>query len=256
MPELPEVELMCRNVRRWTTGKTIVATEGIENASQILHKNIRTCFRRGKYCVLSIGALFVVIHFRMTGKVVLLHEERKFLRKKLILNDGTEIGILDQRKFSTFEIMSSAELDNRFTGLGEEVWPVHRSAQWYHSKFAHRRSVLKALFLRQDIVAGLGNIMCSEICFRMRCNPQKKASTLSIEQWGLLDGAIHEFVEQVLSEEEGDEIYFVSQGGSLPKSFLVYGRKGQPCRACNESIVQWQMSGRATYSCPKCQALS
>ena len=83
MPELPEVEFMCRNLERWTKGKSIVATEGIDNASHILQKNIRSCFRRGKYCILSVGDFFIVIHFRMTGKVVLLRGERKFLRKKL-----------------------------------------------------------------------------------------------------------------------------------------------------------------------------
>ena len=81
-----------------------------------------------------------------------------------------------------------------------------------------------------------------------------KASDLSLDQWGLLDGAIHEFVGQVLSEEEGDEIHYVSQGGSLPKSFLVYGRRGLPCIECTASIIHWQISGRATYACPKCQA--
>ena len=153
MPELPEVELMCRNVHRWTKGKTIVATEGIENASQILHKNIRKCFRRGKYCILSIDSFFVVIHFRMTGKAVLLKEKRRFLRKKIMLDDGTNIGILDQRKFSTLDILSAKEFEQRFTNLGEEVWPMHRNGQWYQSRLAHRRSTLKALLLRQDILA-------------------------------------------------------------------------------------------------------
>ena len=254
MPELPEVEFMSRNLECWTKGKSIVATEGIDNASYILQKNISSCFRRGKYCILSVGDFFIVIHFRMTGKVVLLRGERKFLRKKLILDDGMEIGILDQRKFSTFEVLTSQEYNNRFINLGEEVWPIHRDAAWYRERLSNRRSTIKSLFLRQDIIAGLGNIMCSEICFRIRCHPQRKASEIQMEQWKLLDKAIHEFVGQVLSEEEGEEINYVSQGGALPKSFLVYGRAGQPCIECGATIVQWQMSGRATYACLSCQS--
>ena len=255
MPELPEVELMCRNLTRWTQGKTIVATEGIENETLILHKNIRTCFRRGKYCILPIGSFFVVIHFRMTGKVVLLKENRRFLRRKIRLHDGMEIGILDQRKFSTFEILNEEEFSQRFTILGAEVWPIHRSGQWFQERMGKSRSTLKNLFLRQDIIAGLGNIMCSEVCFRMRCNPQTKAKQLTLHQWDTLGESIHDFVGQVLQEEGGDEIQYVSQGGELPKSFLVYGRTGDPCVECKTPIIQWQMGGRSTYACPSCQRL-
>ena len=244
---------MCRELAHWTEGKTIVQLEGVDNGGVLLHKNIRKCFRRGKYCILPIGTMYVVIHFRMTGKVVLIEEERKFVRRKMILCDGAAIGIVDQRRFSTFEILNKASYISRFEPFGEEVWPIHRCGNWYYERFGQRKGNVKALLLRQDIIFGLGNIMCSEVLFRIRCHPQTPAFLVSMEMWEALDGAIHNFVADVLEEEGGSEIQFVSQGGSLPTSFRVYGRQGEPCMNCSHSIVQFKMGGRATYVCPKCQ---
>lgn len=253
MPELPEVELMCRRLAQWTKGKNIVRIEGVDNADVLLHKNIRKCFRRGKYCILLIGEMCAVIHFRMTGKVVLLDRERRFLRRKLILDDGTQIGIIDQRRFSTFEIFCGDEYAEKFSSLGDEVWPIHRNGDWYRDRFGERKGIIKPLLLRQDIVSGLGNIMCSEILFRTRCHPQMIANQISTNIWDSFDAAIHDYIDSVLTEEGSSEIQYVSQGGAVPKSFLVYGRHGEPCPKCMNPISHWKMGGRATFACSICQ---
>jgi formamidopyrimidine-DNA glycosylase len=257
MPELPEVELMCRNMARWTESKKMIEIHGIKNGEELLHTEIQRCFRRGKYCVVPIGNRYWVIHFRMTGKLVRLEGERRFLRVRIVLDDGMELGILDQRRFATYDIISHKELEHKFSKLGDEVWPTHHSEQWFQDRLRHSKASLKSLLLRQDIVAGVGNIMASEICFRMRCDPRTRGQDIQLKQWKSINDAIHDYVNAVLLEEEGDEITFVHEGKKmlLPQSFMVYGRSGLPCVVCSTPIVHWKMNGRATYSCPRCQPI-
>ncbi len=256
MPELPEVELMCRNMTRWTESKKIIEIHGINDGEKLLYKQIKRCIRRGKYCIVPIGDLFWVIHFRMTGKVVRLDGERRFLRVRLVLSDGMEIGIVDQRRFATYDVCSAEELRLKLFKLGEEVWPNNHSSEWFKEKFSHSKASLKSLLLRQDIVAGVGNIMASEICFRMRCDPRTPAKDMKQKHWDAFDSAIHGFVNAVLCEEAGDEIKFVHEGKkrTYPNSFWVYGQEGKPCVVCSGPIVHWKMNGRATYACQTCQS--
>ena len=253
MPELPEVEIMCRNLTHWTENKKFTSIDGLKDAASILQKKIGACYRRGKYCILPVGEYFVVIHFRMTGKIVRLDTPRKFVRMCFFLDDGQQIALLDQRRFATVDILTKQEYLERMEAIGDEIWPKNHSGEWFAEKFSSSHARVKSLLLRQDIIAGIGNIMASEICFRMRCDPKKLANCVTTEQWGRMNDAIHDFVHAVLDEESGPEILFVSQGAPLPKSFLVYGRAGQACVYCQKPILHFTMNGRSTYACGACQ---
>jgi len=43
------------------------------------------------------------------------------------------------------------------------------------------------------------------------------------------------------------------QKGGMEERLLVYGRKGEPCRACKKPIDKVSMAGRGTCFCPRCQ---
>ncbi len=61
MPELPEVEVMARNLARWTRGRTLVALEVVDPAlldpADVAHLAGRTlgaAHRRAKLCLLPV----------------------------------------------------------------------------------------------------------------------------------------------------------------------------------------------------------
>jgi formamidopyrimidine-DNA glycosylase len=37
--------------------------------------------------------------------------------------------------------------------------------------------------------------------------------------------------------------------------WVVYGRKGKPCRRCKTTLLQLELGGRTTTYCPGCQVL-
>src|SRR5262249_10947358 len=90
MPELPEVETVCRQLDPEVRGRRIDALEVLDGrwcrpvAPRKLEAAVRGATiaglgRRGKYLLLGLdGARTLVMHLRMTGNLVLVDGERKF----------------------------------------------------------------------------------------------------------------------------------------------------------------------------------
>jgi endonuclease-8 len=115
--------------------------------------------------------------------------------------------------------------------------------------------------LRQKVLAGVGNVFKSEICFAAGLNPFRKVASLMREQLAeVVSAACRQLGENVL-EDSGDQI--VTYRGwrrtmrrSDPRDSLwVYARSGQPCRRCGELICSrlQGVDARVTYWCPQCQ---
>jgi formamidopyrimidine-DNA glycosylase len=106
------------------------------------------------------------------------------------------------------------------------------------------------------VVVGVGNIYASEALFMAGIRPTTKAARLSRPRVVKLQAAI----VQVLTRA-------VQQGGSSLKDFVsaegrtgyfqleaaVYGRAGEPCRACHTPIKSMLQGQRTTFYCPVCQ---
>jgi endonuclease-8 len=118
--------------------------------------------------------------------------------------------------------------------------------------------------LRQSVLAGVGNVFKSEICFATGLNPFRKVATLTREQAvEVVSTAQRQLASNVL-EDSGDRI--VTYRGSRRRtthqsdpgeSLWVYARRGQPCRRCGE-LIRRRLQGtdaRATYWCPRCQPM-
>ncbi|MEC7984904.1 MAG: zinc finger domain-containing protein, partial [Myxococcota bacterium] len=186
------------------------------------------------------------------GKIVIESQPRKHTRFRWVLRDGTALVFIDQRRFGSVELLSNVDCQNRFQKLGAEPWPAYRDGAWYRRRWGKSKGSIKSTMLKQEHVAGIGNIMASEICFRMGIDPRISCERLNERDWEALGVELHRFVEAVLEEESSPEIAFVSQGGALPKAFLVYGRNGQSC-GCGTIIQVMKQAGRSTYWCPRCQ---
>jgi endonuclease-8 len=129
---------------------------------------------------------------------------------------------------------------------------------------AHREEELADVLLHQEVLAGVGNVFKSEICFVTGLNPFCKVAALNAEQVDGVIAAARELLAANVLEDSGDAI--VTYGGrkrrttheSDPSASLwVYDRKGEPCRRCGELICK-RMQGpeaRVTFWCPRCQPM-
>lgn len=261
MPELPEVEVTCRNVARWSEGRTLVRLEVSDpdvlrcgDPAAVAGVRMGRAWRRAKLCVIPMGESALVIHLRMTGKLVLAAPGRRPPRLRLALDDGSAVAFEDVRRLGQAWLLDGAELTGflRTQAPGCEPWPEARDGAWLQSVLAGKRGPVKPALMDGTRVAGVGNIGASETCWRARVAPERRVPDLSPGEWTALIDGLRGWVEDTLAAEDGEEIMYLQQGGANP--FRVYGQPGAPCPRCATPIVRSVQSGRATFACPACQA--
>jgi endonuclease-8 len=129
---------------------------------------------------------------------------------------------------------------------------------------AHTSEEIADVLLHQEVLAGVGNVFKSEVCFVAGINPFCKASALSNDQIQSLISTSQKLVRANVLEDSGDAI--VTYGGRKRRtthesdpgaSLWVYGRNGDPCRCCAAPIRR-RIQGpdaRVTFWCQRCQPM-
>jgi len=261
MPELPEVEIMARNLHRWMAGRRVVRLDVLDTkfdeASLRLVEGceVTRVVRRAKYAVLDFsGHQHLLVHYRMTGKTVQDSEGTRRSRLRFVLDEGPPVAFEDPRRFGTCERVAHADLQRFFEEkkLGPEPWPEPRNWQWWKGQLAGLRGPIKTALMRQDRVAGLGNIAASEILFRARIHPGTSVPQVQDDAWIRIADAVPRFIAHTLAKESADEIQYVNLGGE--GSFSVYGHAGEECPRCQALVERMTQAGRGTYFCPACQS--
>jgi endonuclease-8 len=128
----------------------------------------------------------------------------------------------------------------------------------------HRDLPIGDALLRQSLLAGIGNVYKSEICFACRVNPFRKVSSLSDEEVLCLTTRGREYLRANVTDASRHSI--VTYTGfrrttrrADPGSRLwVYGRNNQPCRRCGRAIQSRKQgeAARVTFWCPGCQPIA
>jgi formamidopyrimidine-DNA glycosylase len=100
------------------------------------------------------------------------------------------------------------------------------------------------VMLDQTVVAGVGNILKSEVLFRAGVHPRRAVGSLSdSEEQAILQWTIG------LCEE------WLRQKGQRPDWTRVYRRSRSACPQCGTPIESFRQAGRMSYVCPACQPL-
>lgn len=104
--------------------------------------------------------------------------------------------------------------------------------------------------MRQDTVAGIGNVYKSEVLFLRKINPFTLVKDLSDQQLKDMLALARELMKQNLSG--GPRTTRHTLDG---QRLWIYGRSGQPCRKCGTPVRMRRqgLEGRSTYWCPECQ---
>ncbi|MEC7241171.1 MAG: DNA-formamidopyrimidine glycosylase family protein [Myxococcota bacterium] len=258
MPELPEVQMMTDLVAEVGAGQCLTRLEtldlriwaGAEPLQSMGRLQVR---RRGKLLVLVDEQYALLLHLRMTGQICRVEDHRK-ARLRFHFENGQSLVLLDQRCLARLEKVPRPDLEALFAhkSLGEEFWPVPRDGDWWSNALGQKAGAIKPALLTQDKVVGVGNIAASELLWRAATSPFREVSTLSLEEWDRIAQAAHDHVDYCLSKETADTLTFVTAGG--PNFFRVYGREGDRCIRCGDSVRRDRQRGRATFWCAGCQS--
>lgn len=272
MPELPEVETVCRQLDPELKGATLESLEVLDSRwcrptrpaeleRMVGGATIRRLRRRGKYLLLGLdGARTLVMHLRMTGNLVLIEGERsasaRHLRARFRLGDGRELWFTDPRRFGEASLIDDDRLAARFAKLGVEPLSDDFTAEHLGEMAAGRVAPLKSFLLDQSRLAGVGNIYADEALFRARLHPLSPAGSMKPEHLiALREGVVAALEAGIDGGGASIDDYRDGRGekGTMQDEFLVHTREGEDCPRCGGAIVRIVVSGRSTYYCPSCQ---
>ncbi|GAB4075007.1 DNA-formamidopyrimidine glycosylase [Barrientosiimonas marina] len=273
MPELPEVETIKENLKRFVINQTIISATVFwpniikrpEDVSEFKHliagQTIQDIRRKGKFLLFELDDLVLVSHLRMEGKYKVHLSEEPIDKHTHVLfrfENGEELRYRDVRKFGTMHVFAKGdELNHKpLNQLGPDPFDDAFTIVYLYQKLAKTDRVIKSVLLDQTVVAGLGNIYVDETLFKAAVHPLRKASTLTKhEAEAIWEAAIDTLQEAVTLGGTTIRSYVNSQGamGMFQQRLLVYGQVDEPCQRCGEPIVKMSVGGRGTHVCIACQ---
>lgn len=275
MPELPEVETICRGLEKAISGKTIdhatVSRRDLRRKipkdfeKTLKGKEITGLKRRGKYIIMEIkDAHPVILHLGMSGRIRIYapddhYEPIKHDHVALYIKDKSKIIYHDPRRFGMLYSSESKnwQADKPFAVMGPE--PLEDwSGDDLYQKLRTKKMPIKNALLDQVVVAGLGNIYVCEVLFDSRIHPQRLSSTLSPQECGQIVSAVKPVLERAIKAGGSTLKDYRHVDGSLgyfQHAFSVYDREGQDCAKaqCSDKIRRIMQSGRSSFYCPSCQ---
>ncbi|MFP5237976.1 MAG: Fpg/Nei family DNA glycosylase [Acidobacteriota bacterium] len=154
--------------------------------------------------------------------------------------------------------------DRRIPAAGTDLLREEFDADATLARFlAHPDEDIGNVLLDQRVLAGVGNVFKSEVCFVTGMHPFRKAGTLSREEAAQVIAVARRQLASNVMEDSPDRI--VTYRGNRrtthrtdpSESLWVYGRNGQPCRKCG-APVRRRLQGfdaRVTFWCPQCQLM-
>jgi len=269
VPELPEVESVRRAIAPALEGRRLDRVEisdvrltrpedPLEVAAELTGERVDRVDRRGKYLIVRLASgRALLIHLRMTGSLLRDPSGHTHVRAVLSLDDGSEVGYRDVRRFGTWLLLEPGELEPYLDErLGEEPLLAAFTAKGLGERLEGRRAPVKAALLDQRTLAGLGNIYVDEALWHARLNPLRTAGSLDRNELRRLHTAIRKALELGIARQ-GSTLsdYRLPDGssGGMQKEFRAYGRTGEPCDRCGTPFEKIRVAGRGTWFCPRCQ---
>ncbi|MCW0182891.1 MAG: bifunctional DNA-formamidopyrimidine glycosylase/DNA-(apurinic or apyrimidinic site) lyase [Zavarzinia sp.] len=274
MPELPEVETVCRGLARALEGRRLSRVQQRRPdlrlpfpprfAERLTGRQIVAIRRRAKYMLWDLDDGTVLLgHLGMSGRMQVgvgplpalgPHDHVVFET-----GDGPHVIYNDHRRFGlmTLDHRDTIAVHPLLAGIGPEPLGNEFNADVLSAALAGRRTPIKAALLDQKVVAGLGNIYVSEALFRAGISPEREAATVAGKRAERLVPAIRDVLNEAIAAGGSTLRDYVQADGELgyfQHAFKVYDREGDACPTCAKgTITRIVQSNRSTYFCPRCQ---
>ncbi len=279
MPELPEVETVCRGLEPVLKGNMVMRVDQHRgDLRKPFPKNLETVLtgatvtgvsRRAKYILIALDNDFVLIlHLGMSGRVLI--KDRNYLPQKhdhvvLHMKDGTQIVLNDARRFGMLDLVRSDVLEQHafFSHLGPEPLSNRFSGPILAAALKGKKTSIKIAIMDQRVVVGVGNIYASEALFLAGIDPQTSVGRVQGEKAEKLAAAIKTVLKKAIQAGGStlrDHRQANGESGYFQHHFAVYGREGQACPGCEcdigktKGIRKIVQGGRSSYYCPRKQS--
>jgi formamidopyrimidine-DNA glycosylase len=279
MPELPEVETVCRGLSAAVAGRRIAGALARrpdlriplppDLAARLTGRRVERIDRRAKYILIHLddGAV-VIAHLGMSGRMAIMNGNapppEPHDHVELAFEGGVTVRFNDARRFGLLTLSDEAGLASHplLAGIGPEPLSDEFDGPYLARVLNGRIPTIKAALLDQRIVAGVGNIYACEALFRAGISPKRKAGSVKGARAAALAAAVKAVLEDAIASGGSSLRDYVQPSGELgyfQHRWAVYGHEGLACPGCDcdvaatggiRRIVQ---AARSTFYCPRRQ---
>ncbi len=273
MPEGDTIFRAARTLHRALAGQLVTEFETqlpqlarIDVDAPLAGRTVESVDAAGKWLRIHFsGDLILLTHMLMSGSWHIYRPgeawQRSRYQMRVAIYTAAFVAVAFQVPIAEFHTAESLRR-HRSATLGPDILSAEFDAPAALAQLAARPHLeIGIALLTQSIVAGLGNVYKSEVCFASGVNPFRAVATLSQGELASLVNNARKFLLANVTDGAGDQIvtytgFRRTTGRADPSERLwVYGRRGEPCRNCGTAIESRKqgLDARVTFWCPQCQ---
>ncbi len=276
MPEGDTIYRAARTLHRALAGSVVTSFEtqlpalAREDTDRpIAGRTVEFARANGKWLQIGFtGDLVLLTHMLMSGNWHIYRPgeawQKGRFHMRVIIATANFVAVAFNVPVAEFHTQRSLARRPGFNQLGPDVLGVDFSQADTVSALAdHPDLEVGVALLRQSILAGLGNVFKSEVCFLAGVNPFQRVGDLARLQLESLVSTSRKLLTANVGPSSGNQIVTYTgmrrtTGRSDPAERLwVYHRTGEPCRNCGTAILSRKQGedARTSFWCPVCQPI-
>jgi endonuclease-8 len=277
MPEGDTIFRTARSLGRALAGEPLTGFRSVFPAIARFHDEtpltgqfVDSVDARGKWLLIHFsGGLTLATHMLMNGSWHIYRPGQPWqqprFNMRIVLENANYLAVGFKVPVAHMHTAQSLARDKRIpAGSIDVLNPEFDAEETARRIHAHASETIADVLLHQEVIAGVGNVFKSEICFVCGVHPFTPVAALSTEQVDALVAAAKRLVGANVLEDSGNLIVTyrgrqrrTTHSSDPSESVWVYGRHGQPCRRCDEPVRR-RLQGydaRVTFWCPRCQPM-
>ncbi len=259
MPELPENEAQRLELERECLNRTIEAIElgddtsyielpGDNERAKLIGHQFTETRRHGKNIFAgSKTGPWMTVHLGMTGRLVPFNapEDPPDHTKLLISFEGDRrLAFRCPRKLGHVRVIESPEGYIAQEELGSDALSIDKDE--FLEVFGSTRSAVKSALMKQQKMAGVGNLWSDETLFQAGIHPEARTDELGEEKLVKIFTIMRSVLQAVVKVEADYK--------QLDEKWLIRHRsEDADCPRCEGTIRKKKVGGRTAYFCEKHQ---
>jgi endonuclease-8 len=267
MPEGDTLFRTARTLQRALGGQVITRFETVlpklsrvDEDAPLAGRTVDRVESAGKWLLMRFsGDLVLLTHMLMSGSWHIYRPGERWQRPRssmrIVIETERMVAVAFDVPVAEFHTEASLLRRPGFNRLGPAVLaPDFDTEEAVRNLQSEPGLEIGVALLRQSLVAGIGNEFKSEVCFGAGMNPFRSVGTLSVEELRrLIDVARRQMSDNVA---QPSAMRRTTRRADPAEGLWVYGRSGQGCRKCGESVLakRHTSDARLTFWCPRCQA--
>ena len=268
MPEGDTIFRAARTLHRALAGKVVTKFETqlpqlarVDYDTPLVGRVVDSVESNGKWMSMRFsGDLTLLTHMLMSGSWHIYRPgeawQRPRVQMRVAIYTQEFVAVAFQVPIAEFHTSESQARQRSVRRIGPDVLAQQFDEAAAASRLRARPELeVGVALLTQSIMAGLGNVFKSEVCFASGVNPFRNVGALTNEELSLLLSSAREFMKSSVVETSGVRR---TTGRSDPSARLwVYRRRGEPCRKCGTAVKAKKQGedARITFWCPQCQPI-